>query len=39
MDTEKAAMSLKSKREYLERVYGRYRRGGREHKSKILDEF
>src|ERR1700743_3395910 len=38
MDTEKAAMSLKSKREYLEQVYGRYRRGGREHKGRILDE-
>jgi len=39
MDTEKEAMSLKSKREYLQRVYGRYQRGGREHKSRILDEF
>lgn len=33
------SMSLASKREYLERVWGRYRRGGKVHKSKILDEF
>jgi hypothetical protein len=32
-------MSLKSRREYLERIRGRYERAGREHKSKILDEF
>ena len=39
MDTEKATMSLKSKQEYLGRIHGRYQRGGREHKSRILDEF
>jgi hypothetical protein len=32
-------MSQKSKREYLERIHGRYGRAGKEHKSKILDEF
>jgi hypothetical protein len=32
-------MSLSSKKEYLGRIYGRYQRAGREHKSKILDEF
>lgn len=32
-------MSLSSKREYLQRIHGRYQRAGREHKSKILDEF
>lgn len=32
-------MSLASKREYLERVQGRYLRGGRVHKKLILDEF
>lgn len=32
-------MSLASKREYLGRIYGRYQRAGRQHKSKILDEF
>jgi hypothetical protein len=32
-------MSTKSKREYLERIYGRYQRGGLEHKRRILDEF
>jgi hypothetical protein len=32
-------MSLTSKREYVERVWGRYQRGGKEHKGKILDEF
>lgn len=32
-------MSLRSKREYLGRIYGRYQRAGREHKSRILDEF
>lgn len=32
-------MSQKSKREYLERIYGRYQRAGREYKKKILDEF
>lgn len=39
MDTEKATMSLQSKREYLGRIHGRYQSGGREHKSRILDEF
>jgi len=32
-------MSLPSKREYLNRVHGRYQRAGRLHKSRILDEF
>jgi hypothetical protein len=32
-------MSLPSKREYLTRIHGRYQRAGREHKSRILDEF
>lgn len=32
-------MSLSSKKEYLNRIYGRYQRAGRKHKSKILDEF
>ena len=32
-------MSLTSKKEYLRRIHGRYQRAGREHKSKILDEF
>ena len=32
-------MSLESRREYLERIRGRYGRAGREHKSRILDEF
>src|SRR4051812_33154925 len=39
MVTEQSAMSLSSKREYLQRIHGRYQRAGREHKSKILDEF
>src|ERR1700742_4055809 len=39
MDTEKGIMSLSSKREYLGRIHGRYQRAGREHKSRILDEF
>lgn len=39
MDTKKGTMSLSSKREYLGRIYGRYQRGGREHKGRILDEF
>jgi hypothetical protein len=39
MDTEKAAMSLASKKEYLGRIHGRYQRAGRGHKSRILDEF
>src|SRR5579859_7998786 len=39
MVTEPLSMSLSSKREYLGRIYGRYQRGGREHKGKILDEF
>jgi hypothetical protein len=36
---EPKSVSQKSKREYLERTYGRYQRAGREHKQKILDEF
>lgn len=32
-------MSLPSKREYLRQIRSRYRRGGRVHKSKILDEY
>lgn len=32
-------MSLISRREYLEKISGRYGRAGKEHKSKILDEF
>jgi len=32
-------MSIASKRQYLERIYDRYHRAGREHKGKILDEF
>ncbi|HTY87326.1 MAG TPA: hypothetical protein VMB80_07665 [Candidatus Acidoferrum sp.] len=32
-------MSLPSKREYLTKIHGRYQRAGREHKSRILDEF
>ena len=32
-------MSQQSKREYLERIYGRYERAGRKHKKKILGEF
>jgi hypothetical protein len=39
MATEKTAMSLPSKKEYLRNVHGRYQRAGREHKTKILDEF
>jgi hypothetical protein len=39
MVTEPLVMSLLSKKEYLGRIYGRYQRAGREHKSKILDEF
>jgi hypothetical protein len=39
MVTEKTTMSLSSKKEYLGRVHGRYQRAGREHKSRILDEF
>ena len=39
MVTEPLSMSLFSKKEYLGRIYGRYQRAGREHKSKILDEF
>jgi hypothetical protein len=38
MDTQ-PIMSLSSKKEYLSRIHGRYQRAGREHKSKILDEF
>lgn len=32
-------MSLRSKREYLTKIHGRYQRAGKEHKSRILDEF
>ena len=32
-------MSLQSKREYLTQIRSRYRRAGRVHKSKILDEY
>jgi hypothetical protein len=32
-------MSLPSKREYLAKIHGRYQRAGKEHKSRILDEF
>jgi hypothetical protein len=39
MDTEPLSMSLAAKKEYLANIHGRYQRGGREHKSKILDEF
>jgi hypothetical protein len=36
---EPKTMSQRSKREYLERIHGRYQRAGREQKKKILDEF
>lgn len=36
---EPKRMSQKSKKEYLERIRGRYQRAGREHKKRILDEF
>jgi hypothetical protein len=39
MVTEPTTMSLSSKREYLQRIHGRYQRAGRKHKSRILDEF
>ena len=39
MVTEDLNMSIASKREYLAKVYGRYQRAGRPHKSRILDEF
>jgi hypothetical protein len=39
MVTEALTMSLTSKREYLVKIYGRYQRAGRPHKSRILDEF
>jgi hypothetical protein len=39
MDTEPLSMSLAAKKEYLANIRGRYQRAGREHKSKILDEF
>lgn len=39
MVTEQTTMSLRSKREYLNRIQGRYLRAGRQHKSRILDEF
>src|SRR3954469_20091027 len=32
-------MSLQSRKEYLEKIRGRYERGGRIHKTKLLDEF
>jgi transposase InsO family protein len=32
-------MSLEAKAQYLGRIYERYQRAGRQHKSKILDEF
>ena len=32
-------MSIEAKTQYLGRIYGRYQRAGRQHKSKILDEF
>jgi hypothetical protein len=32
-------MSIEAKGQYLGRIYDRYQRAGREHKSKILDEF
>ena len=32
-------MSLPSRKEYLEKIRGRYARAGRVHKSRILDEF
>ena len=32
-------MSEMSRKEYLERIRGRYERGGRVHKGVILDEF
>ena len=39
MVTEDRNMSLSAKREYLAKIYSRYQRGGRQHKSRILDEF
>ena len=39
MVTENLNMSLSAKREYLTQIHGRYQRGGRKHKSRILDEF
>src|SRR5688572_25096898 len=39
MVTQTLNMSLSAKREYLARIHGRYQRGGRKHKSRILDEF
>jgi hypothetical protein len=39
MDTEPLSMSLAAKKEYLANIHSRYQRGGRQHKSKILDEF
>src|SRR5260370_15227856 len=32
-------MSIEGKTQYLGRIYDRYQRAGRQHKSKILDEF
>ena len=32
-------MSMEAKRQYLGRIYERYQRAGRQHKSRILDEF
>jgi hypothetical protein len=39
--TERKAPNMggKSKKEYLQRIWPRYQRAGREHKKKILDEF
>lgn len=39
MVTEQTTMSLRSKREYLSRIWERYQRAGRKHKTRILDEF
>jgi hypothetical protein len=39
MVTEEPTMSLSAKREFLGRIYGRYQRGGRLHKRRMLDEF
>lgn len=32
-------MSIEAKAQYLGRIYERYQRAGRQHKSRILDEF
>jgi len=39
MVTQATNMSLSAKRESLARIHGRYRRAGRPHKTRILDEF